>query len=138
MSSTNKTTHYDLSQFTANDIPAWLADYNSDMGKIDIGIYNASTSASEASTKADNAATQVTRLASTVTELTGKVDTNASDITQVQGDITNLQGTVTSNTQAIQENAKAIQSIINQEAVQTLQKLMIASLSQLSDACLPL
>ena len=29
-------------------------------------------------------------------------------------------------------------SIINQEAVQTLQKLMIASLSQLSDACLPL
>lgn len=30
------------------------------------------------------------------------------------------------------------QSIINQEAVQTLQKLMIASLSQLSDACLPL
>lgn len=34
MSSTNKTTHYDLSQFTANDIPAWLSDYNSDMEKL--------------------------------------------------------------------------------------------------------
>ena len=42
MSSTNKTTHYDLSQFTSNDIPAWLADYNADMRKIDTGIYNAS------------------------------------------------------------------------------------------------
>ena len=115
MSSTNKTTHYDLSQFTANDIPAWLADYNADMGKIDTGIYNASTSASEAATKAEDAVTKATEIASTVTKLTGKVDANASNITKIQGDITNLQSTVASNTKANQENSDAIQSIINQD-----------------------
>lgn len=115
MSSTNKTTHYDLSQFTANDIPAWLSDYNADMGKIDTGIYNASTSASEASTKAGNAVTQVSELASTVSELNGKVDTNTSNITKAQNDITTLQSTVSSNAQAIQGNTATIQSIINQD-----------------------
>lgn len=115
MSSTNKTTHYDLTQFTANDIPAWLADYNADMGKIDTGIYNASTSASEASSKADNAVTQITELDSTVDELNGKVATNTSNITKAQNDITALQSTVSSNTQAIQGNTEAIQSIINQD-----------------------
>lgn len=115
MSSTNKTTHYDLSQFTANDIPAWLSDYNADMGKIDTGIHNASTSASEASTKADSAVTQITELDSTVDELNGKVATNTSNITKAQNDITALQSSVSSNTQAIQGNTETIQSIINQD-----------------------
>ena len=35
MSSTNKTTNYELSQFLGSDKPAWLADYNQDMSKID-------------------------------------------------------------------------------------------------------
>ena len=35
MSSTNKTTNYDLSQFVGSDKPAWLSDYNQDMSKID-------------------------------------------------------------------------------------------------------
>lgn len=39
MGSTNKTTHYELSQFLANDKPAWLSDYNNDMLKIDNAIY---------------------------------------------------------------------------------------------------
>lgn len=39
MASTNKTTHYELSQFLANDKPAWLTDYNNDMMKIDNAIY---------------------------------------------------------------------------------------------------
>lgn len=123
MSSTNKTTHYDLSQFTANDIPAWLADYNADMGKIDTGIYNASTSASEASTKADSAVTQITELDSTVDELNGKVATNTSNITKAQNDITALQSTVSSNTQAIQGNTETIQSIINQDNHGNIEKI---------------
>lgn len=115
MSSTNKTTHYDLSQFTANDIPAWLSDYNADMGKIDTGIYNASTSASEASSKADNAVNKIGELTSTVNELSGKVDTNTSNITKAQNDLTALQSAVSSNTEAIQGNTETIQSIINQD-----------------------
>lgn len=35
MASTNKTTNYELSQFIGTDKPAWLADYNGDMAKID-------------------------------------------------------------------------------------------------------
>lgn len=40
MASTNKTTNYQLSQFTGTDKPAWLGDYNQDMSKIDTGMKN--------------------------------------------------------------------------------------------------
>ena len=39
--STNQTTHYDLSQYTANYKPTYLIDYNGDMAKIDTAIYGA-------------------------------------------------------------------------------------------------
>lgn len=38
MSSTNKTTYYELSQYIGTDKPTYLGDYNSDMSKIDAGI----------------------------------------------------------------------------------------------------
>lgn len=59
MSSTNKTTNYELSQFIGSDKPAWLADYNTDMSKIDAGM----------KANAD---------ANTVTD--GKTDTNTTNI----------------------------------------------------------
>ena len=59
MASTNKTAHYDLSQFTGSDKPAWLGDYNADMAKIDNGINTAQTTATGADGKADTAVTSV-------------------------------------------------------------------------------
>ena len=53
MSSTNKTTNYELSQFIGADKPAWLSDYNTDMSKIDTGVHNAQTTATAADGKAD-------------------------------------------------------------------------------------
>ena len=53
MSSTNKTTNYELSQFVGSDKPAWLTDYNQDMAKIDSGIHTAQTAATSADGKAD-------------------------------------------------------------------------------------
>ena len=57
MSSTNKTSNYELSQFVGGDKPAWLADYNSDMSKIDAqmklnadGVTTASGNATTANT----------------------------------------------------------------------------------------
>jgi hypothetical protein len=38
MPSTNKTTNLQLSQFTQNDMPKWLQDYNGDMAKIDAAV----------------------------------------------------------------------------------------------------
>ena len=57
MSSTNKTTHYDLSQYVSSDKPTYLTDYNGDMLKIDTGINSAQTTADTASTAATNAGT---------------------------------------------------------------------------------
>ena len=59
MSSTNKTTNYDLSQFVGSDKPAWLGDYNADMSKIDAGINTAQTTATGADGKADSISTSL-------------------------------------------------------------------------------
>ena len=65
MASTNKTSHYDLSQFIANDKPTFLGDYNNDMSKIDTGINNAQDSADTANTAATNAQTTAENAATT-------------------------------------------------------------------------
>lgn len=57
MSSTNKTSHYNLPQFIGSDIPTWLGDFNSAMTAIDSGINTAATSASGAATTAAQAST---------------------------------------------------------------------------------
>lgn len=72
MSSTNKTTNYELSQFIGTDKPAWLTDYNSDMGKIDTGINTAQTTA----TGADGKATANTTAIGDLTNLTTTAKTN--------------------------------------------------------------
>ncbi len=59
MSSTNKTTNYELSQFIGTDKPAWLTDYNSDMGKIDAGVATAQSTATGADGKATANATAI-------------------------------------------------------------------------------
>lgn len=53
MSSTNKTTNYNLSQFIGSDKPAWLADYNQDMSKIDTQMKANADAATGADGKAD-------------------------------------------------------------------------------------
>lgn len=65
MASTNKTTHYDLSQYVSSDKPTYLVDYNGDMAKIDTGINAAKTTADSASTAATNAASDAANAQST-------------------------------------------------------------------------
>lgn len=52
MSSTNKTTNYELSQYIGTDKPTYLGDYNSDMAKIDAQMKLNATAASTADGKA--------------------------------------------------------------------------------------
>lgn len=79
MASTNKTTHYELSQYVGSDKPTYLTDYNNDMSAIDTGIYNAQTKADSAYTLADtangNAGTAQTTANSAVTSA-GTANTN--------------------------------------------------------------
>lgn len=85
MSSTNKTTNYELSQFLGTDKPAWLSDYNSDMGKIDAqmklnadGITTASgastTNATNIGTLANLTTDSKTNLVSAINEVDSHAD----------------------------------------------------------------
>lgn len=86
MSSTNKTAHYSLSQYVANDKPTYLSDYNSDMAKIDAAIYAAKSAA-------DTAETTASGLAPTVSE-------NETNIGELQTDMRLVK-----STQATQGNS---------------------------------
>lgn len=57
MSSINKTSHYNLSQFgdNANDKPSWRGDYTSDMSKIDAQMFANATAATTAASNANEA-----------------------------------------------------------------------------------
>lgn len=93
MSSTNKTTNYDLSQFIGSDKPAWLTDYNQDMSKIDTGIHSAQTTATGADGKAD----ANTSLIGTLTNLTTTSKTDlVTAINEVNGSATSAQNTANS------------------------------------------
>ena len=93
MSSTNKTTNYELSQFIGSDKPAWLADYDSDMSKIDAGIHNAQTTATGADGKADANATAI----GTLSELTTDVKTSTvAAINEVDSHADTAQSTANS------------------------------------------
>ena len=52
MSSTNKTTNYQLSQYIGTDKPTYLGDYNSYMKKIDAAIKEAKNAGSTATSTA--------------------------------------------------------------------------------------
>lgn len=77
MSSTNKTTHYDLSQYVGTDKPTYLSDYNGDMAKIDAALYEANTKASSAESNASTALTEAGQALE-------KANTNEGDIDDLE------------------------------------------------------
>lgn len=105
MASTNKTTHYELSQYVGNDKPTYLTDYNNDMSNIDTGIYNAQTkadtafaNAGSADTKADNA--QLT--ANQALNSAGSANTNIGTMANLETtDKTSLVGAINENVRNI-------------------------------------
>ena len=93
MASTNKTTHYELSQFVGGDKPAWLGDYNSDMSKIDTGINTAQTTATGADGKADANTIAI----GTIANLTTDAKTNlVVAVNEVDSHADTAQGTANS------------------------------------------
>lgn len=80
MSSTNKTTNYQLSQFVGTDIPSILNDYNGDMRKIDSAIHDATVAGG------DNA--------SAIAELQSTVGRHTTEITGINANVTTVSGKV--------------------------------------------
>lgn len=104
MSSTNKTTHYELSQFLGTDKPAWLNDYNADMGKIDAGINTAQTTATSADGKATTNTSSIGTLASLTTDAKSnlvsainEVDSHANTAQTSAGNAYTLANTASTN-----------------------------------------
>lgn len=97
MSSTNKTTNYELSQYIGSDKPTYLGDYNSDMLKIDTGIHTAQSKADEIGTLSNLTTDSKTNLVSAINEVDFHTDSNTTDITSNTshiGTMTNLDTTV--------------------------------------------
>ena len=115
MASTNKTTHYELSQYVSSDKPTYLVDYNGDMNKIDTGINAAKTTADTAATAATNAQTAAETAqttANTAVTNAATADTKATTANTNIGTMANLETVEKTNlVGAINEvNTKASES----------------------------
>lgn len=120
MSSTNKTTNYNLSQFVGTDKPAWLSDYNGDMSAIDAQMkLNA-----DAATAAAGSATTANTAIGTLSNLTTDAKTNAvAAINEVDGHADTAQNTASSaNSTATSalNKANALETALNLSTITTI------------------
>lgn len=84
MSSTNKTTNYNLSQYIGTDKPTYLGDYNSDMLKIDTQLKANADSASNAASAAGAAQAVASDASKKVQNLNDSVTANSADIASLK------------------------------------------------------
>ena len=116
MSSTNKTTNYELSQFIGSDKPAWLADYNQDMSRIDSGIHTAKLTADGADAKADANTTLIGSLDNLTTDTKSSV---VAAINEVDSHADTAQNTANSATAGINNLASYLNMTIFTSATQS-------------------
>lgn len=141
MSSTNKTSHYNLSQYVGTDKPTYLVDYNADMSAIDTGIYAAKNEA-DTNTTAIGTLTNLTtesksNLVGAINEVDAHADTNAGNIatnttniatnTGHIGTMTNLETTEKSNLVGATNELKAAIDNFNLSSYNTLDTTYITS-----------
>lgn len=95
MSYSNTTSHYNLPQYVASDIPSVLSDVNDAYAAIDTAIYNVAASAGSESAAIDALTTRVTNAETNIATLQSDLDADESTI-QGQGTaITSLQARTT-------------------------------------------
>lgn len=108
MSSTNKTANYQLSQFTADDKPSWLGDYNSDNQKIDTALKSIDSKAESAETNASNANSSATQALETANQANTKAngaDTNATNALSLATTANDNASTAKTNAQTALQTA---------------------------------
>lgn len=113
MSSTNKTTNLELSQFIGSDKPQWLVDYNGDMSKIDAGV---------ATVKAQADATDLTVAShtSSIANLSQATSDQATAITALRTDVDGNTGSI-----------NTINSLIGNGEPTTTDKTLIGAINEL-------
>ena len=115
MSSTNKTTNYNLSQFVGTDVPSYLGDYNSDMSKIDKAIGDVANSQGSVEQSVVGLTSEVQGLSTQVSGVSTSVQQLQTSVAQIdsgykQAD-TALSQRITTNANNIQTNTTAIEGI---------------------------
>ena len=134
MSSTNKTTNYELSQFIGTDKPAWLTDYNADMSKIDAGVAAAQNTATGADGKADANTTAIGTLANlTTTAKTNlvaainEVDTNADAAAGTAETAAQTAATAQTNANAASTKVNALADYLSMTATAVASANIVAN-----------
>ena len=103
MSSTNKTSNYNLSQFVGSDKPAWLADYNQDMSKIDTQMKaNADASTANAGNISNNT--------TAIGDLTALNTTAKSNLVVAVNEVKASAGTAQGTAESAANNANTAKS----------------------------
>lgn len=129
MASTNKTTHYNLSQYIGTDKPTYLVDYNTDMSNIDTGIYGAKSladaNASSIGTLSNLETTVKSDLVSAINEEKAKTD--------LIGNLSNLTTTANQNL-VVAINEVDANNDANTSAIGTLSNLETANKANLVGA----
>lgn len=95
MGYTNKTSHYELPQYVANDKPSWLGDFNSAMLKIDTVLADNDATAEAANSAATGAQTQVASISAQIGTIQGQVNTAVDTATTADGKATTAQSVAT-------------------------------------------
>ena len=128
MASTNKTTHYELSQYIGSDKPTYLGDYNSDMNKIDTQMYVNATNTQLALTNASNAqdgadsaeqlATTANNSANSALSVANTANTvatqNATNIGQMSALTTDDKSSLVSALNEVNTTASSVNTLENQ------------------------
>ena len=115
MGYTNKTSHYELPQYVANDKPSWLGDFNAAMLKIDTVMADNDATAEAANSAATGAQTQVAALSAQLSTIQGQVNTAVDTATTADGNATTAQ-TVATQANTTAGEAKTLANTANNAA----------------------
>lgn len=116
MSSTNKTSNYELSQYIGTDKPTYLGDYNGDMLKIDGQMKNNENSATEAIAQAGQAVAKATSLEGQVKTISDNVKTLLNDVNTIKSNVSQNDddiGSLQKRVLALEGKATSIDSQIS-------------------------
>lgn len=122
MSSTKKTTNYQLSQYIGTDKPTYLGDYNSDMSKIDAAIKKAADAASTAASTAGSAQSKAEQASQDVESMNENVSDLSGDVVELQGTVQNISGQV-GTASSVAQSALTTANQANTNANNALQRL---------------
>lgn len=94
MSSTNKTTNYNLPQFIGTDKPSWLGDINQAMSIIDGQMKTNANNITSATGEVSELETRVESAETSVTSLNTRVGTAESQVSNLAGNVSTLNTSV--------------------------------------------